>query len=161
MAQPIRPYSAAEIMVGDSVSMGQGGMNNSAPVGPNLFDGSPISSAASTTNQAFKNQVGQAQDVIANTQSAIPQAGANAAGQVRTAAMDGSQIAYDMSRDQQQAAVNFAEARKAEMLLANNRGQSVALVGQVMNGPDGASFMNDIATGKAMAMGVTPGQLGA
>jgi hypothetical protein len=47
------------------------------------------------------------------------------------------------------------------MLLANNRGQSVALVGQVMNGPDGASFMNDIATGKAMAMGVTPGQLGA
>jgi hypothetical protein len=66
-----------------------------------------------------------------------------------------------MNRDQQQAAVNFAEARKAEMLLANNRGQSVALVGQVMNGPDGASFMNDIATGKAMAMGVTPGQLGA
>ncbi len=154
MAQPIRPYSAAENMVSDSLSMGQGGMHNSAPVGPNLFDGSPISSAASTTNQAFKNQVGQAQDVIANTQSAIPQAGANAAGQVRTAAMEGSQVAYDMNRDQQQAAVNFAEARKAEVLLANNRGQSVALVGEIMNGPDAAKFRGDIAYGKAAAAGL-------
>ena len=149
------PYTVAESMLPlSSKSRHQGGMQStSAPPGPNAWDGSPLSNPASTTNQEAMNQQLAIQNVEVNTRSAIPQAGAEAIGDVRKAAMAGS--------DQQFKAQEFANERLATMLYANEQGSAMMKLDGVMNGPDKAAFEKDIAMGKMMAMGLSPDLAGA
>ena len=44
----------------------------------------------------------------------------------------------------------------SEALFANQSGSALMRLNAVMQGPDKAKFMNDIAVGKAMAQGLNP-----
>ena len=145
------PYTVAEQALGmSSQGRSQGGMQStSANLGPNAWnDTSGFSSPASSNNQDFINQRLAVQNIEQNTLSAVPQAGADAMGQVRKGAMAGS--------DQKNKAQEFANERLATMLYANEQGSAMMALNGVMNSPDRAAFENDIATGKIMAMGLNP-----
>ena len=143
----VSPFSIAEESLGMSSSaQGLSGMERTAaPKGPNMFDGGPASKVAMNT-QPFNNSRLMEQNVMQNTASAVPQAGANAVQQSRK-----QQVVAD---NQEYQANQMLEARKSEILSVMNAPATLAMGN--MSPPDQAKFRNDIATGKAMAIGVNP-----
>ena len=142
------PYSIAQETLGmSSMQRGIGGMASPVRPGPNSFDAGPASKPSVNT-QDFNNHRLAEQNVLQNAGTAASQAGVNAAGQVRsqTAAMS----------DQEAKAQLFAAERLSEALYANQSGTAMMRMNAVMQSPDKAKFMNDIAVGKAMSAGMNP-----
>ena len=115
--------------------------------GPNAYDQGGASKPSVNT-QPFNNQRLAEQNLLQNTGTAASQAGANAMGQARsqTAAMS----------EQETKAQLFAAERMSEALYANQSGTAMMRMNAVMQSPDKAKFMNDIAVGKAMTAGMSP-----
>ena len=103
--------------------------------------------------QPMENQFLAAQNISQNVSTAAPQAAAAAMGAVR-------KETTEMSSAQNQA-ISLANDYKMA-ILAQDPGGSGALMqlGSITNGPQAQAFANDIATGQAMAMGMSP-ELGA
>ena len=143
----VTPFSVAEESLGASSAMhGLGGMERTAaPKGPNMFDAGAASKVQVNT-QPFNNMRLQQQNIEQNTTAAIPQAGASAIQQGRKMQLVGDNQEYKANQ--------LLEERKSEILTVMNAPATLALGN--MNGPDMAKFREDIATGKAMAMGVNP-----
>jgi len=142
------PYPVAQEMLQmSSANRGLQAMNSQTPPGPNRFD-SGGSSKVEVNTQPYNNERLAEQNIMQNTISAAPQAAAGAMGGVR------SQVAAQT--DQQAKAQQFAAGRMAEALEANQSGSALMRLNSVMQSPDKAKFLNDIATGKAMAQGLNP-----
>jgi hypothetical protein len=130
-----------------SIDRGIGGLNSPVLPGSNgLLDGA--TNAGATNVQAYSNQRLAEQNMLQNIGSAAPQAAANAMGQVRkeTAVLS----------DQEVKAQQFATERMSEALYANQSGTALMKINALMQSPEKAKFMNDIAMGKALAEGMNP-----
>ena len=152
MAQQLQSYGqgpyAEEALRLAEIGRGQEGMSRTAaPVGPNLADGGGMSKPNVNT-QPYNNERLASQNMQQNVLSAGPQAASNAVGGVR------AQVAAQS--DAEGKAQQFAAQRMSEALYANQSGSALMRLNAVMQSPDKAKFMNDIATGKAMAQGLNP-----
>ena len=142
------PYSIAQETLGmSSMQRGLGGMTSPVRPGPNAYDLGGASKPSVNT-QPYNNQRLAEQNQLQNIGSAAPQAASNAMGQVRSATAAQS--------DQEAKAQLFAAERMSEALYANQSGSALMKMNSIMQSPDKAKFMNHIATGKAMAMGMSP-----
>ena len=142
------PYPVAQEMLGmSSAQRGLQAMNSPTPPGPNRYDGGG-SSKPEVNTQPYNNERFAEQNIMQNTISAAPQAASGAVGQVR------AKTAADT--DAQAKAQQFASTRMSEALYANQSGTALMRLNSVMQSPDKAKFLNDIATSKAMAQGLNP-----
>ena len=143
----VSPYSVAEESLGASSAMrGLGGMERTAaPKGPNMFDQGPASKVQANT-QPFNNARLMQQNIEQNTTAAIPQAASEAVQQSRKMALVNDNAEYKANQ--------LLEQRKTEVMSVMNTPATLAMGN--MSPPDMAKFRQDIATGKAMAMGVNP-----
>ena len=143
----VSPYSVAEESLGASSAMrGLGGMERTAaPKGPNMFDGGPASKVTENT-QPFNNARLMQQNIQQNTSAAIPQAASEAVQQGRK-----MQLVND---NQEYKANQLLDQRKSEILSVMNAPATLAMGN--MSPPQMEQFRSDIATSKAMAMGVNP-----
>ena len=126
---------------------GISGMDSQVPNIPNAFD-SGAASKPYVNSQPYDNQVLAQQNIIANTSSAAPQANANAQRDVERQ--------VDQQGDAEYKAQVFAAERMSEALFANEGGSALMRLNSIMQSPDKAKFMNDIAVGKAMSSGMSP-----
>ena len=142
------PFQVSEQMLG-AASQGRGlsGMVSPVRPGPNAYDQGGASKPSVNT-QPFNNERLAMQNAAQNVMSSSPQQVANAMGQTR--AMGAEQT------DAQAKAQQLVTQRMSEALYANESGSALMRLNSVMQSPDRAKFMNDIATGKAMALGLDP-----
>jgi len=142
------PYSIAQETLGmSSMQRGLGGMTSPVRPGPNAYDQGGASKPSVNT-QPFNNQRLAEQNQLQNIGSAAPQAATNAMGQQR------SMVAQQA--DAETKAQLFASERMSEALYANQSGTALMKINAVMQSPEKAKFINGIATGKAMAAGMSP-----
>ena len=142
------PYSIAQETLGmSSMQRGIGGMNSPVRPGPNAYDQGGASKPSVNT-QPYNNERLAEQNMLQNVGSAAPQAASNAMGQVRSETAAQS--------DQEAKAQLFAAERMSEALYANDSGSAMMRMNAVMQSPDKAKFLNDIAVSKAMAAGMSP-----
>ena len=143
----VTPFSVAEESLGASSAMrGLGGMERTAaPKGPNMFDGGPASKVQVNT-QPFNNSRMMEQNIMQNTAAAMPQAASEAVQQGRK-----MQLVKDNAEYKANA---LLDQRKSEILSVMNAPATLAMGN--MSPPQMEQFRSDIATGKAMAMGVNP-----
>ena len=148
--QRISPFTIAEEMLQNaSAQRGQGGMTRtSAPLGPQaMASPSPYTDVrAADEAQAYNNNRMMEQNINQNTFTAMQQAGANAKRGVQK-----QQLALD---NQEYKANSLLTQRTGEVLSMMNSPATLAMGN--MSPPQMAAFRADIATGKAMAMGVNP-----
>ena len=142
------PFQVSEQMLG-AASQGRNLQGMVSPVrpGPNAYDQGGASKPAVNT-QPYNNERLALQNAAQNVMSSGPQQVANAMGRSRAAGAE--------QTDSQAKAQAFAAQRMSEALFANESGSALMRLNAVMQGPDKAKFENDIATGKAMAMGINP-----
>ena len=144
----MNPYSIAQETLGmSSMQRGIGGMNSPVRPGANSFDQGGASKPSVNT-QPYNNQRLAEQNQLQNISSASPQAAANAMDQVRSQTSAQS--------DAEGKAQLFAAERMSEALYANESGTALMRLNAVMQSPEKGKFLNDIATGKAMAAGMNP-----
>ena len=142
------PYPVAQEMLQmSSAKRGLQAMNSPTPPGPNRYDGGGASKVEVNT-QPYNNERFAEQNIMQNTISAAPQAASGAVGQVR------ARTAADT--DASNKAQQFAATRMSEALYANQSGTALMRLNSVMQSPDKAKFLNDIATSKALAQGLNP-----
>lgn len=143
----VSPFTVAEESLAASSAMrGQGGMQRtSAPMGPNMFDGGPASKVQVNT-QPYNNARMMEQNIEQNTAAAIPQAASSAVQQGRKMQLVGDNQEYKANQ--------MLEERKSEILSVMNAPATLAMGN--MSPPQMEQFRSDIATGKAMAMGINP-----
>ena len=143
----VTPFTVAEESLGASSAMrGLGGMERTAaPKGPNMFDAGAASKVTENT-QPFNNARLMQQNIQQNTTAAIPQAASSAVQQSRKMQLIGDNQEYKANQ--------MLEERKSEILSVMNAPATLAMGN--MSPPDMAKFRQDIATSKAMAMGVNP-----
>ena len=141
------PFTVAEETLGESSAIRglQGMERTSAPKGPNMFD-SGASSKVGVNNQPFNNARMTEQNILQNTIPAATQANADAVNQTRK-----QQLVIDNAEYKANA---LAEQRKGEVMMV--LGSPATLAMGNMSPPEEAAFRQDIATGKAMAMGINP-----
>ena len=140
----ISPFSVAQESLGQSSAMrGLDGMQRTAaPLGPNMMDSGPASKVGENT-QSFNNARMQQQNILQNTVAAAPQAGADAR--------------------QQRNKQRWVEAN-AEQAFLRGRMEEVTSVMETpaldtlggMSDTESEAFRRNVATGKAMGMGVNP-----
>ena len=143
----VSPFTVAEESLHNSdVARGIEGMERtSAPLGPNMFDGGPASKVTANT-QPFNNSRMMLQNVQQNTIAATQQAQSNAVQQTRKMNLVGDNQEYKANQ--------LLEERKSEILSVMNAPATLAMGN--MSPPQQEKFRSDIATGKAMAMGLNP-----
>ena len=143
----VSPFTVAEESLGASSAMrGLGGMERTAaPKGPNMFD-TGAASKVQVNTQPFNNSRLQMQNVQQNTTAAIPQAASEAIQQGRKMQLVGDNQEYKANQ--------LLEERKSEILSVMQAPATLAMGN--MSPPDMAAFRQDIATSKAMAMGINP-----
>ena len=141
------PFTVAEEALGQSSGMrGLGGMERTAaPKGPNMFDGGPASKVTENT-QPFNNARMMEQNIMQNTGSAVAQAQSDAVQQTRKLGLVEDNANYKANQ--------MLEERKSEILSVMQAPATLAMGN--MSPPQVEQFRSDIATGKAMAMGVSP-----
>jgi hypothetical protein len=110
-----------------------------------MFDSGPASKVSVNT-QPFNNSRLMEQNIQQNTTAAIPQAGADAIQQERKMQLVGDNQEYKANQ--------LLEERKSEILSVMQAPATLAMGN--MSPPDMAKFRQDIATSKAMAMGINP-----
>ena len=140
----ISPFSVAEESLGQSSAMrGLDGMQRTAaPLGPNMMDSGPASKVGENT-QGFNNARMQQQNILQNTVAAAPQAGADAKQQMN------KQLLVQSNAEQA-----FLRSRMEEVTSVMETPALDTLGG--MSDTESAAFRQNIATGKAMGMGVNP-----
>ena len=126
---------------------GQGGMTSPVRPGPNAYDQGGASKPSVNT-QPYNNQRLAEQNQLQRMSEAAPQAAVNAMGQQR------SMVAAQS--DAEGKAQLFAAERMSEALYANQSGSALMTMNAVMQSPEKAKFLNGVATGKAMAAGMSP-----
>ena len=144
----MNPYSIAQSTLGMSDKQrGIPGMTSPVRPGPNAYDQGGASKPYVNTQPENNMRLAE-QNILQNTGTAASQAGANAAGLVRskTAALS----------NEEYKAQEFAAERMSEALYANQSGTALMQLNSVMQSPDRNKFLNDIAVGKAMAAGMSP-----
>ena len=143
----VSPYTIAEESLPmSSMGRGQSGMQRtSAPLGPNMYDQGAASKVGVNT-QPYNNERLLQQNVLQNTTAAAPQANADAVQQARK-----GQLVQDNAEYKANA---MLESRKSEILTVLGAPATLAMGN--MSPPEQAKFRQDIATGKAMSMGVNP-----
>ena len=143
----VSPFTPAEETLGmSSAARGLQGMERtSAPKGPNLMDGGALSKP-SLNAQPSNNARYEMQSVQQNASSAVPQTQANAVQQVRKGELVQDNAEYKANQ--------FREARTAEVLTAMHAPATAALGSQTPL--EAKKLRNDVATQKAMTMGVNP-----
>ena len=146
----VSPFTVAEESLGASSAMrGLGGMERTAaPKGPNMFDGGPASKVGENT-QPFNNARMMQQNVLQNTSAAAPQAQANAVQQSRK-----MNLVEDNSEYKANMANQLFEGRKTEILSVMQT-PGLDKLGS-MTSIENDQFRSDIATQKAMTIGVNP-----
>ena len=142
------PFQPSEEMLGQaSAGRGLPGMVSPVRPGPNAYDQGGASKPSVNT-QPFNNERLAMQNAQQNVQSAAPQVVTDAVGRTRAAGAEQTSA--------QVKAQQFATERMSEALFANESGSALMRLNSIMQGPEKASFMNDIATGKMMASGMSP-----
>ena len=140
-------YNVAEQMLpGSSKMRGLEGMNRtSAPAGPNAYDQGGASKPAVNT-QPYNNERLAMQNQMIRQGDAVSQAQSAAVQDVRKQQL--------LSDNQEYKATAFASERKAEVMevLGSPATQYMSQMGDV----EGEAFRKNIATGKAMAVGINP-----
>ena len=116
-----------------------------APKGPNMFDSGPASKVAANT-QPYNNERLLQQNILQNTTAAAGQANADAVNQSRKLQLVQDNADYKANQ--------MLEERKSEILSVIGAPATLAMGN--MSPPEQAKFRQDIATGKAMSMGVNP-----
>ena len=143
----MNPYTVAEQTLGQSsMQRNLPGMVSKTQPGPNMFDGG-ASSKPGVNSQISNNERLKMQEMSRNIESAGPQANVAAARQV------GQQV--DGASDAENKAQTFAAQRMSEVLYANDSGSALMKLSS-MDGVEQAKLRNDVATGKALAMGLNP-----
>ena len=141
------PYTVAEQMLpGSSKMRGLEGMNRtSAPAGPNAYDQGGASKPGVNT-QPYNNERLAMQNQMIRKGDAVSQAQASAVDSVKKQQL--------LSDNQEYKAASFANERKAEVMevLGSPATQYMSQMGDV----EGQAFRKNIATGKAMAIGMNP-----
>ena len=141
------PYSVAEQMLPQSSAMrGLEGMSRtSAPMGANAFDGGG-SSKPSVNSQPFNNERLAQQNMMIRQGDALSQAQSSGKQAFNKQMLVGANEEYN--------AAAFANERKAEVMevLGSPATQYMSQMGDV----EGQALRNNIATGRAMAVGANP-----
>ena len=119
-----------------------GMQRTAAPLGPNMMDSGPASKVGENT-QGFNNARMQQQNILQNTVAAAPQAGANAKQQMN------KQLLVESNAEQA-----FLRERMKEVTSIMDTPALDTMGG--MSDTESAAFRQNIATGKAMGMGVNP-----
>ena len=119
-----------------------GMQRTAAPLGPNMMDSGPASKVGENT-QGFNNARMQQQNILQNTVAAAPQAGADAKQQMN------KQLLVESNAEQA-----FLRDRLKEVTSVMDTPALDTMGG--MSDTEGAAFRQNIATGKAMGMGVNP-----
>ena len=140
----ISPFSVAQESLGQSSAMrGLDGMQRTAaPLGPNMMDSGPASKVGENT-QGFNNARMQQQNILQNTVAAAPQAGADAKQQMNKQLLVESNAEQAFLRDRLKEVTSVMETPALDTMGG-------------MSDTEGAAFRQNIATGKAMGMGVNP-----
>ena len=143
----VSPFTVAEESLGmSSAAQGLGGMERTAaPKGPNMFD-SGAASKVQVNTQPYNNSRLVEQNIEQNTAAAIPQAASEAIQQTRKMGL--------VTDNQEYKANQMLEQRKSEVMSVMNTPATLAMGN--MSPPQMEQFRSDIATGKAMAMGINP-----
>ena len=140
----ISPFSVAEESLGQSSAMRglQGMQRTAAPMGPNMMDGGPASKVGENT-QGFNNARMQQQNILQNTVAAAPQAGADAKQQMNKQILVGANAEQAFLRDRMKEVTSVMDTPALDTMGG-------------MSDTESAAFRQNIATGKAMGMGVNP-----
>ena len=141
------PFTVAEEALGLSSAMrGMGGMQRTAaPKGPNMFDHG-AASKVSVNSQPYNNERLLQQNILQNTTAAAPQANADAVQLSRKMQLVEDNAEYKANQ--------MLEGRKSEILSVLGAPATMAMGN--MSPPEQAKMRQDIATGKAMSMGINP-----
>ena len=141
------PFTIAEESLSASSAMrGLGGMERTAaPKGPNMFDSGPASKVNQNT-QPFNNARMQQQGILQNTASASQQAQSDAVQMQRKLQLVEDNAEYK--------AISQREETKSAIMDMMNTPATLAMSN--MSPPQVAKMRNDIAVGKAQAMGINP-----
>jgi len=151
MAQPIQPMFANEQMAQSMIARGQEPMGRELTLGGPQALHDPLSNpAVNRQPQAEMQYAGQ--QVQQNTTTQAIGATAGMMGQVRKAQAEES--------DANTKAQQFMNTRLSEAMFANESGSRMMQLNGIMNSPERAGFLNDIALGKAQTVGANP-ELGA
>jgi len=139
--------SAAEEMLGaTSAARGLSPMEHTAALkGPNAFDGGGASKVQVNT-QPYNNERLQDQSKTQNLGSALPQAQSSQVQALRKQQLISDNAEYKAN--------SFAEQRKGEVMEVLGSPATMAM--SQMSDPEIGKFRQDIAVGKAMAVGVNP-----
>jgi len=146
MAQPIFNYRvnpSEEILALSSTERGLGAMTQPNPGMPNMMDGGKTSNPFSNA-QIQRNALLSQQNLRQNAITAQTQAVADVRGQARNSV---STQSTQESRAQQYMNQNLANAIEA----SQTGGAGLMTLNSIMEGPQGAKFVNDIAVSKTMA----------
>ena len=144
----MNPYTVAEETLGQSsMQRGLPGMVSRVQPGPNMFD-QGATSKPGVNSQISNNERLRGQEMSRNIESAAPQANVGAARAVNKQTIEQS--------DAESKAQSFASQRMSEVLYANDSGTALMRLNSTMQSPDKDKFLNDIATGKALAAGLNP-----
>ena len=143
----VTPFTVAEESLGASSAMrGLGGMERtSAPKGPNMFDTGAASKVRENT-QPYNNARMQEQGIMQNTSAAAQQAQSDAVQMQRKLQLveDNAEYKATQLREETKSAIMELMDTPATLAMGN------------MSPPEQAKFRNDIAVGKAQAMGINP-----
>ena len=144
----MNPYTVAETTLGQSsMQRNLPGMVSKTQPGPNMFDGG-ASSKPSVNSQIPNNERLKMQEMSRNIETASPQAAVDAVRNVGKQTLSQS--------DAESKAQSFAAQRMSEALYANDSGTALMRLNSTMQSPDRDKFLNEIATGKALAAGLNP-----
>ena len=119
-----------------------GMQRTAAPLGPNMMDSGPASKVGENT-QGFNNARMQQQNILQNTVAAAPQAGADAKQQMNKQLLVQSNAEQAFLRSRMEEVTSVMDTPALDTMGA-------------MSDAEGAAFRQNIATGKAMGMGVNP-----
>ena len=144
----MNPYTVAEETLGQSsMQRNLPGMVSKVQPGPQALQ-DPLSMPNGNYQQLASNERLKRQEMSRNIETAAPQANVGAVQDFRKQGLEQS--------NSEAKAQKFASERMSEMLYANDSGTALMKLNETMGGPDRAKFLNDIATGKAMAAGMNP-----
>ena len=142
------PYQISEeTLAMSSQQRGLPGMISKVAPGPNMYD-QGATSKPSVNSQLESNQRLKMQEMSRNIESASPQAATGAARAVSAK--------VDEASNAENKAQTFAAQRMSEVLYANQSGNKLMELNSVLQSPERSAYLNQIATGKALAAGMNP-----
>ena len=143
MSQPIQSMLDGAQMQNAMIARAQGPMlRELAPTGPQAMYDPGSSVVANVQPQREMQYAGQQVNQNAFTES------------IGKAAQGQAMVRNAMLNDS--GAQDFLRQRTGEVMLGNGMGENTLAVQQTMRGPERAQFLNNLALGKAQAIGTNP-----